>query len=95
MNIEILKITLWMSKINFKIFLTWEKTQFTKKYELEIATDAEMKDKILKKSLKENFYMFRPHQNGTYWWSVRSVSNTISSSMSKPSEFTISADHIK
>jgi hypothetical protein len=62
-----------------KVIMTWEKTNFTKFYEIEIAQDAQFQKVVFKKVLRENFLVFTFPSAGEYWWRVRGVASKISS----------------
>jgi hypothetical protein len=72
------------------ILITWQKTNFTENYEIEIAEDQEFKTSALKKKLVENYLIFKPEKPGKYWWRVRSYAVNIPSPISDPFEFTVS-----
>ena len=71
------------------ILLTWQKTNFTRGYELEISTDEAFKVPFIKKALKENYIILQNPAVGKYWWRVRSFSEKLSSPMSQPYLFTV------
>ncbi len=71
------------------ILITWQKTNFTENYEIEIAQDLEFKNIIFKKKLVENYLIFKPEKAGKYWWRTRSYATNIPSPMSEPFEFTV------
>jgi len=75
---------------NNKILLTWQKTNFTKNYEFELAESADFSSPLLKLQTKENFIMIdSPKKEGAFWWRVRSLNNDTVSAASKPNQFMI------
>ncbi len=72
-----------LSEKNGRILLTWQKTNFTEGYELEIAQDTTFTAKTLQLKLKENFFVFKTQVSGKYWWRVRSFSGETISPSSK------------
>jgi hypothetical protein len=62
-------------------FFTWEKTNFTDKYILEISKDAQF-SKIVKKESEQNFTQV-PLLSGVYYWRVSSKHGNFLSSPSK------------
>jgi hypothetical protein len=73
----------------YRVLFTWQKTNFTEGYELEIANDASFKQIYLKKNSKENYFILKKPPAGKYWWRVRSFSKGLSSPMSAPFKFQI------
>jgi hypothetical protein len=71
------------------ILITWQKTNFTENYEIEISEDMEFKISVLKKKLTENYLIFKPEKAGKFWWRVRSYAINIPSPVSDPFEFTV------
>ena len=65
------------------ILLTWQKTNFTDFYQIEIARDAGFSSIFKRVDLKENFYVLKSPPSGTYYWRVRSSAK---SAFSAPSE---------
>jgi hypothetical protein len=74
-----------------RVLMTWQKTNFTIGYELEICTDEKFTKPYLKKNLNENYFILAQPKPGQYWWRVRSFSETLSSPMSPASAFTVLA----
>jgi hypothetical protein len=66
------------------ILLTWQKTNFTELYQVELAKDAAFARPVFKKRLKENFLVLQPLAVGKYWWRIRSISGDLESPPSKP-----------
>lgn len=71
------------------VLMTWQKTNFTVGYEIEIAADSQFKKTLLKKNVKENFFVLKSAPTGKWWWRVRSFSKEIASAFSMPYELTI------
>lgn len=67
---------------NNKILFTWQKTNFTESYEIEISTNSAFTSSITKQRTKENFILLPAFPKGSYWWRVRSVAST---TISRPS----------
>ena len=65
-----------------RIMLTWQHTNFTQFYEVEIAKDAAFKSIYARKTQKENFFIFPRPLVGKYWWHVRSQAKDFWSPMS-------------
>lgn len=78
-----------LKKEGNKILLTWQKTNFTIGYELEIGLDASFSKLFLRKPLKENYYVIANPKSGTYWWRARSFTKELASPMSSSSSFTV------
>jgi hypothetical protein len=53
------------------ILLTWQKTSFTEKYELQISLTKDFSKPLLQNDTQENFYVFRFPNPGVYYWRVR------------------------
>jgi hypothetical protein len=71
------------------MLLTWQKTNFTERYELELATDPDFKSVALKHSSTENFFAVKASRPGTYYWRVRSFNQANPSEFSKPARFNV------
>ena len=71
------------------ILFTWQKTNFTDSYDLEIATDAQFKHLVAKENLEDNFMIVTSPGVGSYWWRTRSHSKGVTSAMSPPAGLTI------
>ncbi len=71
------------------VLFTWQKTNFTEKYDFQLATDAEFKNIIQKKTLKENFFVGDLPKAGLYYWRVQAFSKKISSGFGKPNELNV------
>jgi hypothetical protein len=69
------------------ILLTWEKTNFTEGYELEVSDDAKFNRSLIKRRVLENFFVLKAPGNGKYWWRVRSYTKELLSPPSKPNAF--------
>jgi hypothetical protein len=59
------------------LLLTWQKTNFTEGYELEIGRDRNFGNLYVKQRTRENFYVFKSPPVGTYWWRVRAYSKNL------------------
>jgi hypothetical protein len=59
------------------VLITWQKTNFTDYYDLEIAKDPDFKAMAVKERLKENFYVFRSPPPARYYWRVRSSTQQV------------------
>ena len=72
------------------LLMTWQKTNFTASYDLQIARDREFKDVVVSKNLVDNFYVL-PSSTvpGTYYWRVRSLSETATSNFADPNSMVI------
>lgn len=73
-----------------RILFTWQKTNFTAGYEIEIAKDPKFTQLFLKRALKENYFVLPAPAEGQYWWRVRGFSKELSSPMSSSFNFKIS-----
>jgi hypothetical protein len=71
------------------ILMTWEKTNFTDWYELQIATDPEFKSLVTTRRHRENFYIFKSPPTGHFYWRVRSSSKSLISSFSPAFELQV------
>ena len=74
---------------NNRITLTWQKTNFTENYEIEISQDPAFSRTKTKLRMEDNFYEFENPAPGRYYWRVQSLSKDISSAMSPVSTFTV------
>ena len=72
--------------IPYEIF-TWERTNFTLKYEIEVARDADFKDVFVKKSIKDNFLNVKLQKRGRYFWRVKSIGHNFTSVPSPTQQF--------
>ena len=71
------------------ILFTWQKTNFTEGYVLEIAKDRQFSNKILEKVQKDNFFVFKAVRPGKYYWRVKGYSRGFFSKTSEPYEMVI------
>jgi hypothetical protein len=71
------------------VLFTWQKTNFTEAYELEIARDPEFKSIVQKLKLPENFYAYEHPQAGDYYWRVKSLARNLWSPFSKPAKVSV------
>jgi hypothetical protein len=71
------------------ILITWQKTNFTEWYEIEVAKDQEFKEVVQTQKLTENFVVFKPPGISKYFWHVRSSSKSIVSPFSKISDLEV------
>lgn len=72
-----------------RILFTWQKTNFTLAYEIEVAKDQEFQAVLIKKKLLDNYFVYTNPNTGQYFWRVRSISKDIASQMSPPQQFTV------
>ena len=79
-----------MAQSDNSILLTWQRTNFTIGYELEVASDPQFATVVQRKLSKENFFILRALPVGRYWWRVRCYSKKISSPFSRPNLLSIS-----
>lgn len=71
------------------ILLTWQKTNFTDGYELEIAKDPDFTVKLVSRQVKENFYVWKGAPSGRLYWRVRSYAKEVKSAFSRPFSLTV------
>jgi hypothetical protein len=71
------------------VFFTWQKTNFTVSYDLEVAKDPQFKIFVLKKNVPSNFGALKEPADGTYYWRVRSHSTDVASPYSAAQSFTV------
>jgi len=74
---------------NDSILMTWQKTNFTDSYELELGADPDFKQSLLRQRVKENFFVFRAPPVGIYWWRVRSFAKETGSPPSEAYKLTM------
>lgn len=72
-----------------KVLLTWQKTNFTEQYELEIALDPGFSRIHTRKVMQDNFFFMMNPPAGEYYWRVRSLGARVSSGMSAPRKFSV------
>lgn len=78
-----------LEKADERLFLSWQKTNFTEKYELEVYRDPQLRSLVLKKLLLQNYWVFDQLKQGEYWWRVRSRAKDLSSAYSQLHRFKI------
>lgn len=61
------------------VLFTWQSTNFTEKYEFEIATDPKFQRVQKSIQIKENFLIYRNLKPGHYFWRVRSMAGNMRS----------------
>lgn len=71
------------------LLLTWQKTNFTDSYDLELATEPTFKSVALKHKSTENFFAVKASRPGKYYWRVRSVAKGSASTFSSPFSFSV------
>lgn len=71
------------------VMMTWEKTNYTEAYRIEIARDPQFKKVIQRKELKENFVLMRRPSRGEYYWRVRSLAPPVESDPAAVRHFTV------
>ncbi|MCC7442909.1 MAG: FecR domain-containing protein [Bdellovibrionales bacterium] len=62
-----------------KILFTWQKTNYTEAYELQVATDPAFANTIARQKTEENFALMKSPPPGTYYWRLRSLGKGASS----------------
>lgn len=67
---------------NNKILFTWQKTNFTDFYVLEISTDPKFEKAVTRHETKENFLVVDAPRPGRYWWRIKSVTGRLTSTPS-------------
>ncbi len=78
-----------LQRTNNTVLLTWQQTNFTDSYEIEIGRDPGFHDIYLNKKVSENFYIMMKPVPGTYWWRVKSFAKNIVSKEEAGRKFTI------
>jgi hypothetical protein len=78
-----------LSREGNRILLTWQKTSFTKTYEIQVARDRGFRDVLVSNRTVENFFVIETPPQGTYFWRVRSVADGVASPPSTPNELVI------
>lgn len=71
------------------ILLTWLKTDPVKFYQLEVSSDPDFKNILVKKASVENFHILKSSVRATYYWRVFGIKDAISSPASKTFRFTL------
>ncbi len=71
-----------LAGLNGNLLMTWQKTNFTKGYEIQISRDPRFQVVALQKKVSENFLIFTPPGAGTYYWRVKSFSSGVESTFS-------------
>lgn len=71
------------------VLLTWQKTNFTDFYEVEVGADPQFQKSLIKKQSKENFFVIKGLPIGKYYWRVKSVAKDFSSAPSQPYELNL------
>ncbi|MBL7714259.1 MAG: hypothetical protein JNL01_02255 [Bdellovibrionales bacterium] len=66
---------------------SWTRTPLAKGYEIQIASDAAFKARLVSAVQRENFYSYRPQKAGNFYWRVRSLSTGSPSPWSEPTPF--------
>ncbi|OFZ20473.1 MAG: hypothetical protein A2X94_10695 [Bdellovibrionales bacterium GWB1_55_8] len=72
-----------------KVLLTWQKTNFTENYEIEIARDSEFQQVHFRAVKQENFHILTNPPAGDFYWRVRSISGKVMSPMSAAQRFSV------
>ena len=78
-----------LAKEGNRILLTWQKTNFTKTYEIQVARDRGFRDVLVSNKTVENFFVIDTPPAGTYFWRVRSVADGTASPPSSAYELVI------
>lgn len=71
------------------ILMTWQKTELTQSYEIQISSEPQFRKPLLSKPLTDNFYLLKSKQMGRFWWRVRSLAKDGNSPYSSAAELTI------
>ena len=71
------------------ILLSWQQTNFTDSYEIEVAADATFKNNVVKRQSRANHSVFRGVRPGIYYWRVRAVKGSSRSDFSAIQQFTV------
>lgn len=73
-----------------QILFTWEKTNFTSSYMIQVSTDPSFQTLLTTQTTPENFFVIKDPQPGTYYWRLQSFSgNQKASGASAVSSFTV------
>lgn len=72
-----------------KLLFTWQKTNYTQAYELEISKTPDFRKTERRKKTSENFLITDPPASGRYFWRVRSLSATAKSPYTPAFEFSV------
>ncbi|HTL12505.1 MAG TPA: hypothetical protein VL588_08465 [Bdellovibrionota bacterium] len=60
-------------KDNGKILFTWQKTNYTTAYEVQIASDPAFNNTVARHKTEENFALIKAPGPGTFYWRLRSL----------------------
>ena len=71
------------------VILTWKKTLFTERYEVEVSDDPAFGKVIWKARVSENYALFKTAKNQVFYWRVRSTNSTGASGFSLVRKFTL------
>ncbi|CAK9253092.1 unnamed protein product [Sphagnum jensenii] len=75
-----------------RILITWEMTQASQIYQLEISSTPDFKDFVLQKTMRDNFFLFKPQQNiTTYWWRIVDITSGARGQSSSTWQFSTTA----
>jgi hypothetical protein len=75
------------------ILLTWQQTGVSEGYVIEIAQDPNFSKVLIKRSVKDNFFLIHPHKEvNHYWWRVSAYARQLTSRPSRVFEFMTSGD---
>jgi hypothetical protein len=80
-----------LEKSQSTVVLTWQKTNFTEAYDVEISTDPDFKTIVVRDTVEDNFSLFRKPTPGVYYWRVRSRSKDLVSPPSQTFQLEIKA----
>ncbi len=79
-----------LANSNGEIVFTWERTNFTKKYEIEISRSKDfIRERSIRQTTEDNFAVVRSLNSGLYYWRIRSLADDLSSSYSEAQSFRI------
>lgn len=83
------QFTLDAADTDATVLFTWQKTNFTEGYELQVSADPTFAKPLLTKQLRDNLHVMLAPNSGHYYWRVRAYSKSVSSSFGKPNEFDV------
>lgn len=70
------------------VLLTWQQTGVSEGYQIEVAQDPNFKNVVIKRTQKDNFFLFRPIKGiNRYWWRVSAHARDLVSRPSQVFEF--------
>ena len=72
------------------LFFTWQKTNFTDNYEIEVSADPGFRKVITRQKESTNYFSMPNPPVGKVWWRVKSYAQDFASDFSAPQEVTVS-----